>query len=114
MTIDDLIAAATDPTPPVELDEAMRALANPVRRQILCWLKDPEANFAGQELPFAVGVCAGRIERKVGLAQSTVSAHLAVLQRAELVLAQKVGQWIFYRRNEVRIAELLSCLQRDL
>lgn len=82
-------------------DEIFKALAHPVRRDILRWLKDPERFFAEQEhQPFDIGVCAGKIDQRTGLSQSTVSAHLATLQRAGLVTSRKVGQWHFFKRNE--------------
>jgi ArsR family transcriptional regulator len=43
-----------------------------------------------------------------------VSSHLAVLQRAGLISATKVGQWIFYRRNEAAIAAFLRQLNQDM
>ncbi|MBU6504690.1 MAG: helix-turn-helix domain-containing protein, partial [Betaproteobacteria bacterium] len=49
-----------------------------------------------------------------GLSQSTVSNHLAILQRTGLVTPRKVGQWIFYSRNEPLIAEFLRRIQSDL
>ena len=91
-------------------DEVFKALANPVRREILAWLKAPEKNFAPQLLPLENGVCAGRIFERCGLSQSTVSAHLACLQRAGLLTTTKVGQWIFYQRNEA----LIQSFQRQL
>ena len=54
-------------------------------------------------LALTLGVCASQFER-CGLSQSTVSAHLATLQRAGLITSQRVGQWIFYKRNETAIA----------
>ncbi len=36
-----------------------------------------------------------------------------MLQRADLVTTYRVGQWVFYRRNEKTIAEFLECLQRN-
>jgi DNA-binding transcriptional ArsR family regulator len=86
-----------------ELDEVCKALSHPLRRQILVWLKAPEQYFEQQLLPFENGVCAGRIFDRSGLSQSTVSAHLACLQRAGLVSTTKIGQWIFYKRNDVAI-----------
>jgi ArsR family transcriptional regulator len=47
-----------------------------------------------------MGVCAGLIDEKTGLSQSTVSGHLAILQKAGLVTVQRVGQWNFFKRNE--------------
>jgi ArsR family transcriptional regulator len=87
----------------IEADEIFKALAHPARRQILAWLKEPEKHFQQQLLPFENGVCAGRIFDRTGLSQSTVSAHLACLQRAGLVSTTKIGQWIFYKRNEALI-----------
>lgn len=98
----------------VTLDEMFKALSHPVRRDILHWLKQPELYFADQEHPLSLGVCAGKIERKTGLSQSTVSAHLATLQRAGLVSSKKVGQWNFFCRNEEHIQQLLNQLTQDL
>jgi len=96
------------------LDPALKALANPVRRKILCALKDPERNFPGQEHPYAWGVCANRVEAVCGLAQSSVSAHLAALHQAGLLTAKKSGQFVFYKRDETAIAAFLSRLSSTL
>lgn len=101
-------------TPTTDIDDVIKALANPVRRDMLHWLKTPEKSFPAQQHSFELGVCAGKIFEKAGLSQSTVSAHLAILQRAGLVNARKVGQWIFYTRNEALIHEFLKHIQRDL
>jgi len=87
----------------MNVDEIIKALAHPMRREILLWLKTPEQCFHEQILPLENGVCATRIYERSGLSQSTVSAHLACLQKAGLVSTTKIGQWIFYRRNEVVI-----------
>jgi DNA-binding transcriptional ArsR family regulator len=97
-----------------DLDDVMKALSNPVRRRILEGMKDPERNFPGQEHPYEFGVCAGRFDAVFGLSQSTVSAHLAVLQHAGLITAKRVGQWIFYRRNEAAIAAFLKKIGQSL
>jgi len=94
-------------------DDILKALAHPVRRELLQWLKEPEKHFAGQEHPLSLGVCAGQFER-CGLSQPAVSAHLACLRRAGLLSAQRVGQWMFYKRNEETIAAFLAYLGREL
>jgi DNA-binding transcriptional ArsR family regulator len=99
---------------PIDIDEVIKALAHPVRRDILHWLKTPEAYFADQENPLELGVCAGNIEQRTGLAQSTVSAHLATLQRAGLVSCKKVGQWHFFKRNEDCIQAFLRHISHEL
>ncbi|WP_457583225.1 ArsR/SmtB family transcription factor [Ensifer canadensis] len=91
----------------MDRDEIFKALAHPARVNILAWLKEPEAHFPTQEHPFEMGVCAGQFER-CGLSQSTVSSHLAILQRAGLVTTRRLGQWVFYRRNEETIAAFLK------
>jgi DNA-binding transcriptional ArsR family regulator len=98
----------------MNIDAIHKALANPVRRQILCWLKDPQENFAQQEHPLDIGVCAGLIDARTGLSQSTVSAHLAALQRAGLISSRRVGQWIFYKRSEETIQAFLAHMQHGL
>lgn len=98
----------------MDIDAIHKALANPVRRQILQWLKDPQQHFVEQELPLDMGVCAGLIDRRLGLSQSTVSAHLATLQKAGLVSTKKVGQWSFFKRDEATIQAFLEQLQQGL
>jgi ArsR family transcriptional regulator len=97
-----------------DVDEVMKALANPARREILVWLRTPEKAFPTQQHSFELGVCAGKIHEKAGLSQSTVSAHLAILQKARLVTIRKVGQWIFYSRNEAVIAQFLKLIQNEI
>ncbi len=88
-----------DMLPDLDRDAVLKALAHPVRRDMLAWLKDPAAHFSDQQHPLDMGVCAGSFER-CGLSQSTVSAHLAALSAAGLVRSRRVGQWIFYSRND--------------
>lgn len=97
----------------METDEVLKALSHPVRMQILNWLREPEEHFSAQEHPLEMGVCASQFER-CGLSQSTVSAHLATLQRAGLVSTKRVGQWIFYKRNEETIAAFLKHINTTL
>ncbi|MCD1263383.1 helix-turn-helix domain-containing protein [Shinella sp. AETb1-6] len=100
--------------PETDTDEILKALAHPTRLEILAWLKEPQAYFAGQEHPLDFGVCAGQIEKRCDLSQSTVSAHLATLQRAGLVTTRKVGQWVFFRRDEDKIAAFLHHINSTL
>ncbi|MEJ8668649.1 MULTISPECIES: ArsR/SmtB family transcription factor [unclassified Streptomyces] len=107
--------AATSPDP--DLVSALRALSNPVRLQLLLWLREPERHFPMDKAiadPGEVGVCVSHIQAKAGLAQSTVSAYLAELQRAGLVRATRVGKWTHYRRDERRIAGLVAQLGETL
>jgi ArsR family transcriptional regulator len=98
----------------LDLDDIIKALAHPVRRDILNWLKDPKVQFPEQLHNHEFGICAGQIDQRCGLSQSTVSAHLAVLQRAGLITSQKVGQWHFFKRNEEMIQQFLKQMSQEL
>ena len=104
----------TDPNMNIDLDAIIKALAHPVRRDILDWLKEPECHFADQDHPLEIGVCAGKIYQRTGLSQSTVSAHLTSLQRAGLVTSRKVGQWHFFKRNDTLIEAFVERLAQQL
>ncbi|WP_432698319.1 ArsR/SmtB family transcription factor [Marinobacterium sp. YM272] len=97
-----------------DIDAVIKALAHPVRRQILTWLKEPEHWFADQAHPLEYGVCAGMIDKHTGLSQSTTSAHLSTLQKAGLVETQRIGQWIYYKRNEANIQAFLEAIGESL
>lgn len=90
-------------------EEILKVLANPVRLEILNWLKEPEKHFSGQHLPLEMGVCAGQFER-CGLSQSTVSVHLSMLAKAGLIMPHRIGQWTLYKRDEAAIAAFLASL----
>lgn len=109
--------AQTAVTPDPEVLRALQALSNPMRLQMLSWLREPRRHFTLEGAiadPDEVGVCVTHIQAKAGLAQSTVSAYLAELQRAGLVISTRVGKWTHYRRDEQRIAELVAALGRTL
>ncbi|ARU89634.1 helix-turn-helix transcriptional regulator [Pseudomonas sp. M30-35] len=101
-------------TQQLDIDEIVKALAHPVRRDILAWLKTPEAYFADQDHPLEIGVCAGKIDQRTGLSQSSVSAHLRTLQQAGLITSKKIGQWHFFKRNEDTIQAFLTQLSQQL
>jgi DNA-binding transcriptional ArsR family regulator len=95
--------------------EIFKALSNKTRLQILNWLKDPELNFPEQvAYGYTSGVCVGQIQQKAGLTQSTISEYLAVLQRAGLVKATRVGQWTYYKRNEEAFVALSQLVQSSI
>ena len=69
------------------LDRATRihkALGHPVRVRILAMLRGGE-------------VCVCQLNAVIGLAPSTISAHLGELRDADLVGERKAGRWVHYR-----------------
>ena len=97
-----------------DVDAAVRAIAHPLRREILKWLKAPLVYFPPQEWDVERGISVGQITQRCGLSQSTVSQHLAVLRQAGLVDACRTGPFHFYRRNEAAIEALAKSLQDQL
>ena len=93
-------------------EDALKAIAHPVRLKFLKWLQEPEKHFS-QAHPFSMGVCAHQFEISC-LSQSTVSSHLSALQAAGLIRSRKVGQWNFYERDEENIAKFLRYLNENL
>jgi ArsR family transcriptional regulator len=94
--------------------EVLKALAHPVRVQFLEWMREPEKHFSSQVHPLAMGVCANQFEKRCGLSQSTVSAHLATLEKAGLVTTNRLGQWSFYRRDDETIEAFIHELKDTL
>ncbi|MGV9302799.1 MULTISPECIES: ArsR/SmtB family transcription factor [unclassified Nonomuraea] len=94
----------------------LRALASEPRLLILDWLKDPVAHFPPQVDGDLMedGVCSIFIATKLGMTQPSASAHLKILERAGLIRGTKIKQWVFYRRDEARIAELKRTIEREL
>jgi len=65
----------------------LKALAHPVRLRILAMLRGGE-------------LCLCQMTAVLGLAASTVSAHLSDLKRAGLVEERKDGRWVFHALTE--------------
>ena len=95
--------------------DLVKALANDKRLLILGWLKDPVAHFPPQRDGDLVahGVCSLLIAEKLGVSQPTCGEHMKVLSRAGLVRGTKIKQWVFYQRDETRIAAAKKLLSGD-
>jgi ArsR family transcriptional regulator len=91
----DAEAAAT-------LAEAFKALADPVRIQLLNLIATAETGEA----------CACDLVEPVGKSQPTVSHHLKVLREAGLVSTEKRGTWVWYSVVPSRLDELQRVLAR--
>ena len=92
------------------LDRFLHALADPTRRAILRLLKEKGCCSIGKP----VGLCACDIEARVKRSQPTVSHHMAIHTQAGLVKAEKYGTWMWYRRDEKALKELVEVLGTDL
>jgi DNA-binding transcriptional ArsR family regulator len=100
----------------MDLEPALKAVANFRRLQILAWLKDPVKHFPPQVDGDLVkdGVCGVFIAEKLGVSQPTVSEHLKVLTHAGLLKGKRIKQWTFYRRDERSIRELRRAIASSI
>ncbi|MFB9866791.1 ArsR/SmtB family transcription factor [Vreelandella sulfidaeris] len=98
----------------MDINSVLSALANPVRLDILTWLKEPERHFPPQkDTAPPGGICVSHIREKAGLSQPTISLYLSTLSRAGLVSSTRVGQWTYYRfEREVAEAFLQALGER--
>jgi len=92
------------------LNRILHAIADPARRRILPALKERGASSIGKD----EGLCASDIELRVHLSQPTISHHMSILKQAGLVEAKKLGQWMWYRRNETALREFVHELRERL
>lgn len=59
------------------------------------------------------GLAAGEIARQLDVPHNTLSSHLSVLARAELVNARRDGRSIIYRANLERLQQVIQFLAVD-
>ncbi|KXV07960.1 ArsR family transcriptional regulator [Caballeronia megalochromosomata] len=97
----------------MDADRIHKALANPLRRDILAWLKAPRS-FSPPCATFDAGVPLNAIQARSGLSQSTVSAHIASLVEAGLLVSTRVGSFVLVSRNEEVIAAFIGQVARGL
>lgn len=95
--------------------DLIKALASDKRLLILGWLADPRAHFPPQRDGDLVadGVCSLLIAEKLGVSQPTCGEHLRILSQAGLVRGKRMKQWVFYQRDEDRIAAAKELLSSD-
>ncbi len=77
------------------INETLKAISDPVRRDILEMLK------AGKR-------SAGEIAEKFDLTGATVSYHLSKLKRADLIVEQKHKNYIYYEFNASVFEDVLT------
>lgn len=95
--------------------EICAALGNKTRYQIIKSLKNQSiATCCNRIEYYENGVSVGDVVKLTGLAQSTVSQHLSVLEKAELIRKEKRDLWTCYFLNAKVIDEFLSELNQDI
>lgn len=96
---------------PADLATAFKALGDPTRLKIMELLRSSGKSCCGLIARDERGLCACDVEAAVGLSQAAVSHHMAILVRVGLVVAEKRGRWMYYRRNEAALARLSEAIK---
>lgn len=76
------------------MNETLKAISDPVRRDILAMLKEGKKS-------------AGEIAEKFNLTGATVSYHLSKLKSADLIAEEKYKNFIYYELNASVFEEVL-------
>nr|WP_307776458.1 metalloregulator ArsR/SmtB family transcription factor [uncultured Cetobacterium sp.] len=80
----------------------LKALAHPIRLDIIYSLKDVESKC----------VCKIQtLESLKGVSQSNLSQHLKILRDSNIVSTKKVGGWVHYSISNKNIFEILENLK---
>lgn len=77
--------------------ETFKALSDPIRREILTMLKNGP-------------LTAGDIGSHFDMTGATISYHLSILKKADLVVEHKVKNYIYYDLNTSVIEEIMMWL----
>jgi DNA-binding transcriptional ArsR family regulator len=77
------------------MNNLFKALGDPTRRQILEMLKKKD-------------LTAGEIAEAFSISKPSISHHLEILRRANLVVSVKEGQFIYYSLNTTEIDEIVQ------
>ncbi|HEY6979260.1 MAG TPA: autorepressor SdpR family transcription factor [Chitinophagaceae bacterium] len=77
------------------MNQLFQALSDPTRRKILDMLKKKD-------------LTAGEIADAFNISRPSISHHLDILKRANLVVAEKQGQFVAYSINTTELDELLK------
>ncbi len=81
----------------MSIQNTLKALADPTRRQIIQLLKSGRLS-------------AGEISENFNITSAAVSRHLSILKEAGLIRDTREGKFIFYEINLSVLEELLSWL----
>lgn len=79
------------------MQQTLRALADPVRREILNMLKIRRMS-------------AGEIGNHFSITSAAISRHLSVLREADLITDHREGKFIFYELNASVLKEIMLWL----
>jgi len=94
-----------------QLELQLKALADPTRRQIVEMLKRRGCCSCDEVSTADPGLCVCDLEGGLQLSQPTISHHIQVLRDAGLIETQKIGRWLYCKRNEQALDRLAAWLK---
>ncbi len=99
----------------MELSKICNALGNETRYQIIKAMKDKSIGTCCDKIQyFENGISVADVVMTTGLAQSTVSQHLAVLEQAGIIKREKRSQWTCFFLNTELLEEFCQALHKAL
>ena len=99
----------------MELSKICNALGNETRYQIVKAMKDRAIGTCCDKIQyFEEGISVADVVATTGLAQSTVSQHLTVLEQAGVIVREKRGQWTCFFLNKELLEEFSQELVKAL
>ncbi|KAB1148168.1 helix-turn-helix domain-containing protein [Streptomyces luteolifulvus] len=92
----------------------LRTSVSARRLDILEWLKDPVAHFPPQRHGDLLedGVTADAVAGKLGVRRSVADTHLGLLANMGMLRTRRIRRRTYYRRDEVRIAEVARMFEK--
>ncbi len=78
-----------------EMSDIFKSIADPTRLKILFLLRNGE-------------LCVCEIFEALDKSQSTVSHHLHILKKENIINGRKEGKWIYYTLNNPQILEIIN------
>ena len=81
------------------LQNTFKALSDPTKREILALLRDGKMS-------------AGEIASKFDMTQATISHHLSILKKADLIIEDKQWKYIYYELNISVFEEIMMWLSQ--
>ena len=99
----------------MDLFKICNALGNETRYQIVKAMKDHTIGTCCDKIQyFEDGISVADVVASTGLAQSTVSQHLAVLEQAGIIVREKRGLWTCFFLNRNLLEEFGKELCKEL
>jgi ArsR family transcriptional regulator len=94
--------------------KVMSALSNETRYMLMVGLKKRSFQTCCERIEvYENGISVGDAVEVTGLAQSTISQHLKVLEEADLIRREKRGPWTCFFMNENTLKDFMSQIIRD-